>query len=95
MEALSEPTWGIDKILPSSAGARYQHNYTPGVHAPAYVWSQDLVENPNIPDPFKVGWLCDADKNSVPNLSDTAITPECVVELALWAQMNFSTKYQR
>ena len=34
-EALSEPTWGIDKIPPSSAGARYQHNYTPGVHAPA------------------------------------------------------------
>ena len=50
VEALSEPTWGIDKIPPHSAGARYQHNYTLGVHAAAYVWSQDLVENPNIPD---------------------------------------------
>ena len=69
-----------DKILPSSAGARYKH-YTMGVHAAAYVWSQDLMENPNIPDPFKVGWLCDADKIFVPILSDIAITQESVVEL--------------
>ena len=73
-------------IQPSSAGERYQHNYTLNVHAAAYVWSQDLVENPNIPDPFKVGWLCDADKISVPILSEIAITPELisrtVVELA-------------
>ena len=81
MEAPSEPTWGIEKVPPTSAGARYQHNYTPGVHAEAFVWRQDLVENPNIPDPFKVGWLCDADKISVPILSDIAITPESVVEL--------------
>ena len=38
------------------------------------------MENLNIPDPFKVGWLCDADKISVPILSDIAITPESVVE---------------
>ena len=67
-DALSEPTWGIYKF-PTSASARYQHNYTPGAQAAAYVWSQDLLENPNIPDPFKVEWLCDADKISVPILS--------------------------
>ena len=71
---------GVDKIPPTSASAKYQHNYTPGVHATTYVWSQDLVENPNIPDLFKVGWLCDADKISVPILSDIAITPEFLVE---------------
>ena len=37
--------------------------------------------NPNIPDPFKVGWLCNADKISVPILSDIAITPKSVAEL--------------
>ena len=62
----------------TSASARYQHNYTPGVHAAAYVWSQGLLENQNIPDPFKVGWLCDADKISVSILSDIAITPELI-----------------
>ena len=47
----------------------------------AYVWSQDLVENSNIPDSFKLGWLCDAGKILVPTLSDIAITLESVVEL--------------
>ena len=47
----------------------------------AYVWNQDLVKNPNIPDLFKLGWLCDADKIPVPILSDIAIAPESVVEL--------------
>ena len=46
-----------------------------------YVWNQYLMENPNIPDPFKLGWLRDADKIAVPILSDIAITPESVVEL--------------
>ena len=32
VEALSESTLVIDKILPSSTGARYQHNYTTGVY---------------------------------------------------------------
>ena len=47
----------------------------------AYVWSQDLVVNPNIPDPFKLGWSSDADNIPVPILSDIAIAPEYVVEL--------------
>ena len=42
---------------------------------------QDLAENPNIPDPFNLGWLSDADKIPVPILSDIAITPESVVKL--------------
>ena len=39
------------------------------------------MENSNIPDPFKLGWLYDAGKILVPTLSDIAITLESVVEL--------------
>ena len=39
------------------------------------------MENPNIPDPFKLGWSCDADNIPMPILSEIAIDPESAVEL--------------
>ena len=69
---------GIDKIPPTS-GAWYQHILR--AHMQAYIWNQALVENPNIPDPFKLGWSCDADNIPIPVLSEMAIAPESVVEL--------------
>ena len=67
VEVLQEPTWVIDKISPTS-GAWYQHILW--AHTQVFVWRQDLVEYPNILDPFKLGWLCDADKIPVSILSD-------------------------
>ena len=77
-ETLQEPTRGLIKSLQllvcginTFCGRICKHN----------VCSQDLVVNPNIPDPFELGWSSDADNIPVPILSDIAIAPESVVEL--------------
>ena len=58
-----------DRQNPPTSGAWYQHILR--AHMQDYVWSQDLVENPNIPDPFKLDG-CMMQVNSI--LSDIAIS---------------------
>ena len=44
-------------------------------------YNQDLVQDPDVPDPFNLGWVRDPDNYPVPLLSDVAVAPESVVEL--------------
>jgi hypothetical protein len=47
------PNQGVEKLPPTS-GAWKQH--TRRAHLQANIWAQDLVLNPEIPDPCKLGW---------------------------------------
>jgi hypothetical protein len=69
---------GIDNIPPTS-GAWHQHILR--AHMQAFIWNQDTVQHPAIPDPFKLGWSCAADNTPVPVLSEIPIAPESEVEL--------------
>ena len=69
---------GIEKI-PPTAGAWYQHILR--AHMQAFIWNHDLVEDPPVPDPCKLGWSRAADGILVPVLSEVPTAPKSVVEL--------------
>ena len=69
---------GIDNIPPTS-GTWYQHILR--AHMQAYIWNQDLVLQPEFPDPCSLGWTQDADNSFVPTLSFVPPAPQAVVEL--------------
>ncbi|KAG1692276.1 Glutamate receptor ionotropic, kainate 4 [Nymphon striatum] len=72
---------GTDKgvyMLPLIFGAWLEH--IKRAHCQAAIWEQDLVLNPVVPDPTKLGWTKQDDR-LVPELSKIAPAPAAVVEL--------------
>ena len=69
---------GMESIPPTS-GAWRQHILR--ANWQAFIWSQDIVQHPVIPDPLKMGWSCSVDGMYVPLLSEIPIAPESVIEL--------------
>ena len=72
------PDQGVDKI-PPTAGAWHQHILR--AHMQVMIWNQDLVLEPLIPDPCKLGWHRDEDGSMMPILSEVQTAPASVVEL--------------
>ena len=68
---------GVD-MLPPTFGAWLEH--IKRAHCQAAIWEQDLVLNPVVPDPTKLGWTKQDDR-LVPELSKIAPAPAAVVEL--------------
>ncbi|KAG1667291.1 hypothetical protein GQR58_018537 [Nymphon striatum] len=68
---------GVD-MLPPTFGAWLEH--IKRAHCQAAIWEQDLVLNPVVPDPTKLGWTKQDDR-LVPELSKIASAPAAVVEL--------------
>ena len=71
------PTQGVEKLPPTS-GAWKQH--TLRAHLQANLWAQDMILQPKIPDPCKLGWEKEGD-GYIPVLSDVQPAPTAVVEL--------------
>ncbi|KAG1655135.1 Glutathione hydrolase 1 proenzyme [Nymphon striatum] len=65
-------------MLPPTFGAWLEH--IKRAHCQAAIWEQDLVLNPVVPDPTKLGWTKQDDR-LVPELSKIAPAPAAVVEL--------------
>ncbi|KAG1673814.1 hypothetical protein GQR58_015421 [Nymphon striatum] len=68
---------GVD-MLPPTFGAWLEH--IKRTHCQAAIWEQDLVLNPVVPDPTKLGWTKQDDR-LVPELSKIAPAPAAVVKL--------------
>ena len=73
---------GVD-LLPPTFGAWKEHIHVLGAHCQAAVcllWEQDLILQPTMLDPLKLGWIKE-DRGLVPMLSKVSPAPQSVVEL--------------
>ena len=72
-----KPDQRVDK-LPPTPGAWKEHIRR--AHVQASIWSQDLVLNPECPNPLQLGW-CQQGDRLMPVMSEDPLAPDSVLQL--------------